>query len=94
MYAYAKASQEADIDPIVDAQLMYAIENESVVRPVDFFIRRTGAVFFNVKWAQKWEAPVIAKMARLFNWTDAQIQEYTTDLDIEIKDSIKPVDED
>lgn len=94
LYAYAKASQEADIDPIVDAQLMYAIENESVVRPVDFFIRRTGAVFFNVKWAQKWEAPVIAKMARLFNWTDAQIQEYTTDLDIEIKDSIKPVDED
>ncbi|WP_408869015.1 glycerol-3-phosphate dehydrogenase/oxidase [Brochothrix campestris] len=94
LFAYAKASNEADIAPVVDAQLMYAIEHESVVRPVDFFVRRTGSVFFNVKWAQKWEAAVVAKMTRIFGWTPAQVEEYTHDLDVEIKDSIKPVDED
>src|SRR5690625_5227046 len=39
---------ENDIDPIVFAELTYALNHELAYTPADFFIRRTGALFFNI----------------------------------------------
>lgn len=40
--------KECPLPRILYARLMYAIEHEMVVKPVDFFIRRTGAVYFHI----------------------------------------------
>src|SRR5690625_6964023 len=37
-------AKKESIDPIVFAELVYALEYESAYKPVDFFIRRTGKV--------------------------------------------------
>lgn len=96
LFQYAKdyeVSEENQLTPFVYSQLMYAIENEMVVKPVDFFIRRTGSVFFHIEWAKKWKDPVINKMKTILGWTPEQTNEYTAELEKEIKDAVVPIDE-
>ena len=67
------------------AQLQYGIEHELVTTPVDFFVRRTGNMFFNIASVLAHKEAVITHMAQQLNWTDAQLSEYTELLNIEIK---------
>ncbi|MEK5080695.1 glycerol-3-phosphate dehydrogenase/oxidase [Solibacillus sp. FSL W7-1436] len=67
------------------AQLQYGIEHELVTTPVDFFVRRTGNMFFNIASVLAHKDAVIAHMAQQLNWTDAQLSEFTELLNIEIK---------
>ena len=60
------------------------------VKPVDFFIRRTGALFFNIQWVRDWKEPVIAFMATIFGWTPEQRTEYTEELDIALHQAVVP----
>ncbi|WP_339171347.1 glycerol-3-phosphate dehydrogenase/oxidase [Solibacillus sp. FSL R5-0691] len=66
------------------AQLQYGIEHELVTTPVDFFVRRTGNMFFNIASVLAYKDAVIAHMAQQLNWTDAQLSEFTEQLNIEI----------
>src|SRR5690625_4012755 len=43
-----KNAIKAKIDPVVLAELIYAMDYEAAYKPVDFFIRRTGALFFDI----------------------------------------------
>ncbi len=96
LFQYAKKYKELeqkDLTPFVYALLMYGIEHEMVVKPVDFFIRRTGSVFFNIGWAKQWKDPVIDRMEAIFNWTPDQTAEYKADLEKELRDAVIPVDQ-
>lgn len=96
LFQYAKKYnelRETDLTAVVFAQLMYAIEHEMVVKPIDFFIRRTGAAFFHIDWVNQWKEPVIIQMAALFGWTPEQTNEYKAELETEIKDAVIPVDQ-
>ncbi|MFS0783021.1 glycerol-3-phosphate dehydrogenase/oxidase [Bacillus sp. 1P06AnD] len=68
----------------VYARLVYAIREESLATPVDFFLRRTGALLFNIKWVYEWKEAVIEYMSSIFNWSDKQKQEYKTELEKEL----------
>ncbi|SEG28137.1 glycerol-3-phosphate dehydrogenase/oxidase [Paenibacillus sp. UNC499MF] len=73
--------------------LVYSIEQEMTVKPSDFFVRRTGAVFFNIKWVRTWKEPVIHYMASRFNWTEEQRAAYTAELERDLHDAVVPIDE-
>ncbi|KHF39318.1 glycerol-3-phosphate dehydrogenase/oxidase [Halalkalibacter okhensis] len=51
------------------AQLQYGIEEEMVSTPIDFFNRRTSALFFNISWVEKWQGLVTDYMAQTFQWS-------------------------
>lgn len=74
------------------ASLVYAIESEMAVKPVDFFIRRTGALFFDIAWARQWKAAVIAFMAGLFGWDEAQQAAYTAELEQLLHEAVNPLE--
>lgn len=61
--------------------LMYSLEQEMVVKPVDFFIRRTGALLFDIQWVHQWKKPVIDLMAKVLNWTQQVQEDYTNELE-------------
>lgn len=69
----------------VFAKLAYAIEEENIATPLDFFFRRTGALLFNVKWVNEWKDPVIKYMADVFQWTAEVQQKYRRELIMEIE---------
>ena len=72
----------ASIQLIVD----YGIDYEMVLRPVDFFIRRTGALLFNRSWVTEWKEPVIEYMAEKLNWSEQEVRMYWEELDSRLQE--------
>ncbi|CAG7630649.1 Aerobic glycerol-3-phosphate dehydrogenase [Paenibacillus solanacearum] len=93
VYGRLNAKQEAEqaglpID--VFASLVYGIEEEMTATPADFFIRRTGAVYFDIAWAKQWKTQVIAYMAKRFGWSEEETGAHTRLLDTLIHDAVEP----
>ncbi|MBM7692494.1 glycerol-3-phosphate dehydrogenase [Peribacillus deserti] len=66
------------------AQLIYAVEKECIANAVDFFLRRTGALLFNISLVKKWKGNVIRALADIFHWSEKEKRLYTSQLDTEI----------
>lgn len=74
----------------VYAQIVYSLEDEMTVKPVDFFIRRTGALFFDIQWVVEWKEAVIDFMEDALGWTLEEKTRFTEELDTALKDAIHP----
>ncbi|MFS0674233.1 glycerol-3-phosphate dehydrogenase/oxidase [Ornithinibacillus sp. 179-J 7C1 HS] len=83
-------AREEGIDPVVFAQLCYSIENELVYKPTDFFIRRTGALFFNINWVREHKAGVIKYMRKKLNWNAERNVDFAKELDTLLKEAVEP----
>lgn len=94
LFARVKAgspeAQAAGLPLDLYLMLVYAMEEEMAVKPVDFFIRRTGSVFFNIQGARKWKEPAITFMAQKLSWSDEQIKQYREELEREIHYAVVP----
>nr|WP_223701008.1 glycerol-3-phosphate dehydrogenase/oxidase [Sutcliffiella deserti] len=86
-------AKQAGLPLEVYIQIIYAIHEEMSVTPLDFFIRRTGALFFNIQWVQQWKEKVLMVMARELALTKEQTENNRSDLEQHIKDALTAVDE-
>lgn len=87
-------SDRADEETLpVLASLEYGIQYEMVTKPIDFLIRRTGAMFFDIDWVNEWKQQIIAYMAEKFNWTAEEKQGYEAEVEAYIKDATEPTEE-
>jgi len=77
----------------VFASLEYGIQYEMVTKPIDFLIRRTGAMFFDIDWVNQWKRQIVAYMAEKFNWTAEEKQGYEAEVEAYIKDATEPTEE-
>lgn len=68
----------------VFASLVYGLEREMVATPSDFFIRRTGAMFFNVAWVRQWQKPVVNFMSHYYRWSEEATQKHSLELQEQI----------
>lgn len=68
--------------------LQYTLDHEMVLTPSDFFVRRMGAVFFDIDWVNEWKEEVIEYMARYMNWDESQIKAYREELEENIKENV------
>lgn len=73
--------------------LLYAMEEEMAFLPADFFIRRTGALFFDIQWVYKWKQQVIDYMADYLGWTAEEKSRYAGELDGFLHDAVVAEDE-
>ncbi|REE77742.1 glycerol-3-phosphate dehydrogenase [Paenibacillus taihuensis] len=89
LFALAKETQAwADAHGLplsLAIQLRYAIDSEMTVRPVDFFIRRTGNLFFRIADVRRWKRGVIAAMAERLGWSEERQLGYAAELDEELR---------
>lgn len=95
LFRYAKEHAEQGdrlLTPYVYSQLMYAIEQEMIVKPIDFFIRRTSAIFFDIKWVYQWKEAVIEKMGSVLEWSAEHKKKYMDELERELKNAVVPID--
>jgi glycerol-3-phosphate dehydrogenase len=92
LFRIAQSYEGGNLPVMAYAQLKYALEEEMVCKPVDFFIRRTGALFFNIQWVHQWKQAVIDEMDAYFGWTQDEKQTYTDELEQELTDAVIPVD--
>ncbi|MET3696009.1 homodimeric glycerol 3-phosphate dehydrogenase (quinone) [Bacillus oleivorans] len=89
---YPGKEESFGLTPAIYAQILYALEEEMTVKPADFFIRRTGALLFDLEWVKQWKKPVIQFMAKEFGWNEKTIKAYEEELEKEIKDAVIPID--
>lgn len=82
-----------NLDPLVYAMLQYGIESEAVCKPVDFFIRRTGALYFDIHWVHAHKQAGADYMAVVFNWTAEQKARYMEELEILLHEAVIPTDQ-
>ncbi len=75
------------------AKLIYAIDQEIIATPLDFFYRRIGALLFNIESVRRWKNQVINYMMDQFNWTDLDKEQYSLELDEALRDAVLPCDE-
>lgn len=92
LFLISQSYEEGALPRSIYSQLMYALEEEMVCKPVDFFIRRTGALYFNINWVHEWKEVIINEMSQYFGWAPEQKQAYTDELEQEIWDAVTPVD--
>ncbi len=95
LYDYLRSRQDemenSGLSPEVFTTLTYALECELTCTPSDFFIRRTGSLFFDIDWLQKWKGPVINYMAEKLSWPPEQTAIFMADLEQRIVDSTEAV---
>lgn len=84
--------QQGELPVTMQAQLLYAIHHEMAVQPVDFFIRRTGELLFDVELVQQWKDAVIKEMASLFHWTEGERKRAAEVLEHELKQATRGAD--
>jgi glycerol-3-phosphate dehydrogenase len=97
IYAIAKTegdkAKQSGLPLDVYVQVIYSIREEMTVTPLDFFIRRTGALFFNIKWVEKWKGKVLDVMAKELIWTREKKEMYRVLIDQHLSDAVRAVDE-
>ena len=74
-----------DMPRILYVKLRYAIEQEMAVKPTDFFIRRTGDLYFHMANVTAGKSDVLSEMAAILGWTETEKSKYEQELDEEIR---------
>lgn len=72
----------------VFVQIVYSLEDEMTVTPIDFFIRRTGALFFDIQWVVEWEEAIIDFMEDTLGWTMEERTRFKEELETALKDAV------
>ncbi|MEQ6854270.1 glycerol-3-phosphate dehydrogenase/oxidase [Lysinibacillus capsici] len=75
------------------AMLLYGIEAEMVYTPSDFFIRRTGLLYFDIEAVKLYKQQVIQVMQQRLNYTEEQKNRYIAELEQAINDATNFVKE-
>lgn len=77
-------NNSTDLPTNLYAQLMYAIDYEMVITPIDFFMRRNADILFNIEQVILYKAEVLNLMQDVFKWSDALKESYRKSLNNEI----------
>ncbi|PWI58023.1 glycerol-3-phosphate dehydrogenase/oxidase [Sulfoacidibacillus thermotolerans] len=84
-------AQQFQLPAEVFGALLYGLLYEMVVTPSDFFIRRTGAMYFNIQWVKQWQDPVMKYMAHFFEWSEEQVAHFRNQLQQHIREATEVV---
>lgn len=93
IYALAQEAMEwgerYKLNALHSIMLSYSLKHEMVVKPVDYFIRRTGDLFFRIQEVQTWKEPVLQAMSAVLEWSEEQLASYTQELELSIEQAKK-----
>ena len=70
---------------MIRSELQYCIENELVYRLQDFFIRRTGRLYFDIHSIEHTFEAILADLISCFKWSEERIAHEKEAMDYEIK---------
>ncbi len=80
-------TEHSSIPVMLRSQILYSIENEMCLTPSDFFIRRTGALYFDIALVKKWQKEMTAYMQQQLQWNDELMKSFSNRLQQSIEES-------
>lgn len=72
---------------LIRAELWYGIHHEMINSLADFFVRRTGRLYFNISSVAKYESLITKDCTQYLNWDAARITKEKETLSILVKDA-------
>ena len=81
-------NSKSDIDPdlaLLKSELLFCLRYEMVCSLLDFFIRRTGLINFNIHRVEKWKEAILEQFKNYFNWSQETSTQELKKLDDQIK---------
>ncbi len=69
------------------AKVLYSIQNEMAATPADYFVRRTGDLYFDVGEVEKYKDGVISLMQDTLGWNEEVRARMTEALDLVLKNA-------
>jgi glycerol-3-phosphate dehydrogenase len=95
LFAFASTYNRKETALPIDwyAMCLYALECEMTVTPLDFFIRRTGALFFDIHAVRQLKEAVVTLMQSYFHWTEEERNKYEQQVNAALHDAVIPCDE-
>ena len=69
---------------MIRAELQFGIENEMVLNPMDFFIRRTGRLYFDIDSIRQYMSPILEDFKKAYGYDDEKISSFRESLEAEL----------
>lgn len=91
LFALYSQVPSSSIDPLTYAMIEYGIKEEMVYTPADFFMRRTGALFFAIDWVEENKQAVLEYLTERFNWSKEEVEHHKKELEMLVMDAKIPV---
>ncbi|AVP36958.1 glycerol-3-phosphate dehydrogenase/oxidase [Staphylococcus felis] len=85
--AQAAKHQNTGLPTDVYIELVYGVQNELVIKPTDFFIRRTGALYFDIDYVLKYKDTVSEVLADLIGYDEHTKDAYKAELEKAIQEA-------
>ena len=57
---------------LLKAQLSFCIQHEMVCNLQDFFVRRTGLIYFDIHQVEKWKQEIAKECATILGWDNSK----------------------
>jgi glycerol-3-phosphate dehydrogenase len=70
----AKHSGAKDDLSLAKAELWYSVNHEMVITPLDFFVRRTGMLFFDINRLKAILDPILEEFRTTFGWNESKVK--------------------
>ncbi|MFD2446935.1 glycerol-3-phosphate dehydrogenase/oxidase [Bacillus sp. CGMCC 1.16607] len=74
------------------SKLQYALTYEMVATPIDFWIRRTGYLLFDIAFVRAYKNEVLEYMAHFFLWAEKEKIKHEEELELELMHASIPID--
>ncbi len=73
---YAKRQEKEASLRLILAEVQFGIAHEMVASPMDFFIRRTGRLYFDINSVREFMDPVLKEMRKILNVSDTRVKKW------------------
>jgi len=84
MFAHALKNENENLPLSMKAEILYGIHHEMVVTPADYFVRRTGNLYFAIDVVEKYKRAVTNYMATLLSYSELEKNTLFDDLEMNI----------
>lgn len=69
---------------MIRAEAQFAVAHEMALNPLDFFIRRTGRLYFDIDSVRKYKEPVFEEFQKAYNYSAEDMEAFSKELDIQL----------
>jgi glycerol-3-phosphate dehydrogenase len=83
---YEKRTEKDNVTRMILAELQFGTAYEMVQDPMDFFIRRTGRLYFDIDSVRQFMEPVLQELQTVYKVDDAQVLKWEQTLMEELKE--------
>lgn len=90
VFEYARTLELNGLPRSLHAELLYAIHHEMIYTPSDFFIRRTGLLYFDIGQVERFKEAVLDIMQEIIGYSDSEKLFYQIQLDQFLEDAKNP----